>query len=90
MQSEEQNETIEVEKEERQIEHQNEECSKDIEQNSHKNNVNDSGKKPKGQSNRKNGKPGSIEASANEASKRKSKTILVKVTLRALQHHRVS
>jgi hypothetical protein len=69
LQSEEQNETIEIEKEERQTEHQNEEeCSKNIEQNSNKNNVNDSGGKPKRQSNKKNGKSGSIKASDNEAS----------------------
>jgi hypothetical protein len=54
VQSEEQNETIEIKKEERQTEHQNEEeCSKNIEQNSNTNNVNDSGRKPKGQSNKK-------------------------------------
>jgi hypothetical protein len=47
LQSEEQNETIEIEKEERQTEHQNEEeCSKNIEQTSNKNNVNYSGRKP--------------------------------------------
>ena len=44
----------------------------------------------KGQSNKKNGKSGSIKASANEASMRKEQTILGKVTLRALQHQSVS
>ena len=54
VQSEEEHETIEVEKEERQTEHQNgEEFSKNIEQNSNKKNMNDSGRKPKGQSNKK-------------------------------------
>ena len=77
VQSEEQNETIEIEKEERQTEHQNEEeCSKNIEQNSNKNNVNDSGRKPKGQSNKNNGKSGSIKASDNEASMRKEQNNL--------------
>ena len=48
VQREEQNKTIEVEKEEKQPEHQNEkECKKNIAQNSNKNNVNDSGRKPK-------------------------------------------
>ena len=74
VQSEEQNETIEVEKEERQTEHQNEECSTKIEQHSNKNSVNDSGRKPKGQSN--NGKSESIKVSANEASKRKEQNNL--------------
>jgi hypothetical protein len=77
VQSEEQNETIEIEKEERQTEHQNEEeCSKNIEQNSNTNNVNDSGRKPKGQLNKKNGKLGSIKASDNEASMRKEQNNL--------------
>jgi hypothetical protein len=59
------------------IKHQNEEeCSKHIEQNSNKNNVNDSGRKPKGQSNKKNGKSGSIKASDNEASMRKEQNNL--------------
>jgi hypothetical protein len=45
----------------------------------------------KGQSNKKNGKSGSIKASANEASmKKKPKTLLGKVALRALQHQPVS
>jgi hypothetical protein len=64
-------------KKERQTEHQNEEeCSKNIEQNSNKNNVNDSGRKPKGQSNKNNGKSGSIKASDNEASMRKEQNNL--------------
>ena len=59
------------------MEHQNEEeCRKTIEQNSNKNSVNDSGRKTKGQSNKKNGKSGSIKASVNEASKRKEQNNL--------------
>jgi hypothetical protein len=50
--------------------------SKNIEQNSNKNDVNDSGRKPKGQSNKKNGKSGSIKASDNEASMRKEQNYL--------------
>jgi hypothetical protein len=38
--------------------------------------VNDSGRKPKGQSNKKNGKSGSIKASDNEASMRKEQNNL--------------
>jgi hypothetical protein len=91
VQSEEQNKTIEIEKEERQTEHQNEEeCSKNIEQNSNKNNVNDSGRKPKGQSNKKMASQDQSKPILMKHQREKNKTILGKVTLRALQLQPVS
>jgi hypothetical protein len=60
-------------------------------ENSNKNNVNDSGRKPKGQSNKKNGKSGSIKASDNEASMRKEQNnlgmyVLLKCKLTKFNH----
>ena len=73
--SEEQTEITDVEIEERQEKQNEEECSEKIEQNSNKNSVNDSEKKPKGQSNRKNGKSGSNKVSANERPRKKQHNI---------------